>query len=380
MQIGAENVDAGSDIMPLVDEQQLYDELVALCYACVLDESRWAELLDRLLQVSGRQQGALMMECGRGEQVNISEISRFDPALVEPYNRHYCFLDPGLYYMPRRAVGLWHHDFQHCNVEDLHRSVYHQEFQRDYGLGHLSCLKLQENAESRMYLSLMTNADAQLPEEWQQRLLERLAIHLTTASRLFERIRHLQVDIAKRDLVLDSQTTPLWVLEAEGRVHYSNQAATKRMGQQDFPLFERNAFLHSQCEDARLHHLIRRAVGWNGRRSAGWLRIESSAVLELLVTPLPEDTPLALTPGKPLALLVLLDQQPQMGLLTDLFQLSPAEQRLALLLAQKLTPEACAERLGVSINTVRSQLRSLFHKTGTSRQAELLSLIGRLRC
>ncbi|WP_256658155.1 helix-turn-helix transcriptional regulator [Pseudomonas sp. D(2018)] len=379
MQDGAEILDAGSDVMPLVDEQQLYDELVALCYECVLDESKWGELLERLLQASGRQQGALMLESGRGEQVNISEISRYDPALVAPYNRYYCFLDPGVYYMPQRAVGLWHHDFQHCDVEALHRSVYHQEFQRDYGLGNLSCLKLQENIEARMYLSLMTNADARLPEEWQQRLLERLAIHLTTASRLFERIRHLQVDIAKRDLVLDSQPTPLWVLEAEGRVHYSNQAATKRMNQHDFPLFERNAFLHSRCEDARLHHLIRRAVGRDGRRSAGWLRIESGAVLELLVTPLPEDTPLALTPGKSLVLLVLLDQQPQMGLLTDLFQFSPAEQKLALLLAQQLTPEACAERLGISINTVRSQLRSLFRKTGTSRQTELLGLIGRLR-
>ncbi|MNE15394.1 hypothetical protein D3C80_1083030 [compost metagenome] len=68
-----------------------------------------------------------------------------------------------------------------------------------------------------------------------------------------------------------------------------------------------------------------------------------------------------------------------MGLLTDLFRFSPAEQKLALLLAQQLTPEACAERLGLSINTVRSQLRSLFRKTGTGRQAELLSLIGRLR-
>jgi len=35
--------------------------------------------------------------------------------------------------------------------------------------------------------------------------------------------------------------------------------------------------------------------------------------------------------------------------------------------------------LSVSINTVRTQLRALFRKTDTSRQADLVSLIGRLR-
>lgn len=365
--------------MPLVDEQQLYDELVALCYECVMDESKWAELLERLLQASGRQQGALMLQFEQTDLVNISEVSRYDQALVEPYNQHYCYLDPGQHYMPQRPVGLWYHDFQDYGADAMRRSPYYQEFQRDHGLGNLSCIKLFENAESRMFLSLMTHADARRPDDWQQRLLERLAVHLTSASRLFERVRHLQQSIAKRDLVLDSQPTPVWVLEGEGRVHYSNQAAASRMNQRDFPLFERNSGLHSRHEDARLQHLIHRAGGRDGARCAGWLRLASGAALELLVTPLPEDTPLAHAQAKPLVLLVLLDQQPQMGLLTDLFQLSPAEQKLALLLAQQLTPEACAEQLGLSINTVRSQLRTLFRKTGTSRQAELLSLIGRLR-
>ncbi|MNN86624.1 Bacterial regulatory protein, luxR family [compost metagenome] len=78
-------------------------------------------------------------------------------------------------------------------------------------------------------------------------------------------------------------------------------------------------------------------------------------------------------------LLALLDDQPpRLHLLAELFQLSPAEQRLAELLAQQMPPEACANHLGVSINTVRTHLRALFRKTGTSRQTELLSLIGRL--
>jgi DNA-binding CsgD family transcriptional regulator len=67
-----------------------------------------------------------------------------------------------------------------------------------------------------------------------------------------------------------------------------------------------------------------------------------------------------------------------MGLLAELFQLSPAEHRLAELLAQGLPLESCAARLNVSINTVRTQLRALFRKTGTTRQAQLINLFTRL--
>ena len=67
-----------------------------------------------------------------------------------------------------------------------------------------------------------------------------------------------------------------------------------------------------------------------------------------------------------------------MSLLAELFQLSPAEHRLAELLAQGLTLEGCAARLNVSINTVKTQLRALFRKTGTTRQAQLINLFTRL--
>jgi DNA-binding CsgD family transcriptional regulator len=57
------------------------------------------------------------------------------------------------------------------------------------------------------------------------------------------------------------------------------------------------------------------------------------------------------------------------------FKLSKAEARVATLLADGLAPRTIADRLNVSIHTVRSQLQAIFNKTDTSRQAELTSLI-----
>jgi len=58
--------------------------------------------------------------------------------------------------------------------------------------------------------------------------------------------------------------------------------------------------------------------------------------------------------------------------LERLFGLTPAEARLARLLAEGISTEDAAVALGVSKHTIRSQLQAVFLKTGTNRQGELV--------
>jgi DNA-binding CsgD family transcriptional regulator len=74
-------------------------------------------------------------------------------------------------------------------------------------------------------------------------------------------------------------------------------------------------------------------------------------------------TPVNLDPG----------QSPE--ILQALFDLTPAEARVSALLAEGLSVRAIAGRLSIQTNSVRAQLKSAFAKTGTSRQAELVSLL-----
>lgn len=66
---------------------------------------------------------------------------------------------------------------------------------------------------------------------------------------------------------------------------------------------------------------------------------------------------------------------PSHTFLREAFGFTPAEAALALDLADGLAAADCASLRGVSLHTVRSQLRALFGKTGTSRQAELVTLV-----
>ena len=58
------------------------------------------------------------------------------------------------------------------------------------------------------------------------------------------------------------------------------------------------------------------------------------------------------------------------------FKLSKAEARLLPLLFENRTPTEIAQRLDVKVATVRTQLSAIFAKTGTTRQQELMRLLG----
>lgn len=65
-------------------------------------------------------------------------------------------------------------------------------------------------------------------------------------------------------------------------------------------------------------------------------------------------------------------------ILRALYGLTPAESRVALLLGDGHAPPAITGLLGVSVNTLKTQLASIYRKTGTSRQSQLARLMAQL--
>ena len=63
------------------------------------------------------------------------------------------------------------------------------------------------------------------------------------------------------------------------------------------------------------------------------------------------------------------------NIIIQLFGFTPTEAQLSLLLADGLSLDEASEALGMSRNTARTHLRSIFSKTGVSRQTLLVRLI-----
>lgn len=108
------------------------------------------------------------------------------------------------------------------------------------------------------------------------------------------------------------------------------------------------------------------------------LRDDHPLPVTVMIRPGPSFGPVS-APLRRTAIVILRDPARRLKLaapdLEQLFDLSPAEARLAQLLADGLSMEEAALQLGVSRNTVRSQLQAVFAKTGTNRQGDLVRLL-----
>lgn len=82
-------------------------------------------------------------------------------------------------------------------------------------------------------------------------------------------------------------------------------------------------------------------------------------------------------------ILMLVDPQgrsePTLPLLQQVFGFTAAEARLAVGLLRGMDLQEIAELYGVSVGTLRVQLKSIFAKTETNRQAQLVALLAKLQ-
>jgi DNA-binding CsgD family transcriptional regulator len=66
---------------------------------------------------------------------------------------------------------------------------------------------------------------------------------------------------------------------------------------------------------------------------------------------------------------------PPAAILAKTFGLTPAEAKLACIIARGVPPDIAARELKISRDTARNQLKSVFTKTNTHRQSELVALL-----
>jgi DNA-binding CsgD family transcriptional regulator len=66
---------------------------------------------------------------------------------------------------------------------------------------------------------------------------------------------------------------------------------------------------------------------------------------------------------------------PPASIVAKIFGLTPSEAKLSCIIARGVGPETAAKELKISRETARNQLKSVFGKTGTHRQSELVALI-----
>jgi len=213
-------------------------------------------------------------------------------------------------------------------------------------------------------------------------VLDRLVPHMQRAFQMRQRFTDMQLGQNLLSSSLDVLAMPTLLFDEFGRLAHSNRSADALLAGRQALWVEHGHLVTRDAEATRNLNLELTKVL---RASQG----QASTLNGVVSLPRRGRTPLVLMLA-PLrlkdearkqgaALLFVFDPEATPSITADtvrqLFGLSKREAELAAALCSGQTLDELATARGTSINTVRSQLKSVFNKTGTSRQADLVSLL-----
>ncbi|WP_169458007.1 helix-turn-helix transcriptional regulator [Ottowia thiooxydans] len=201
--------------------------------------------------------------------------------------------------------------------------------------------------------------------------------HVVRAFDLHWTTRRLQEQVTLLHRFLDALDFGVVMLDPAARVLYANQGIRAMLAD---PTSAR--WLGSLPERVGSHEPLGQLVHACARGQGGGTAFGHTNP-KLMALALPVEDPSGLEAGKvqPGACMLLLARHTEAppavsDFVMRIFGLSPAEARLLPLLLRGYAPTEIASELGVKISTVRSQLSSIFAKTGSTRQQDLIRLLG----
>jgi DNA-binding NarL/FixJ family response regulator len=178
---------------------------------------------------------------------------------------------------------------------------------------------------------------------------------------------------------LNRLPTGVIVVDIQPRVVFTNKLGAEYLAAKDGLSLGPTGLCRTgrTVETAELHRLVKAAVEGGDAfapRALSVTREDEDRPLSLVIAPLPTGAG-----AEPVAVLLVSSPErqtlPSMEIVSKLFDLTDAEARLALALAEGQRIEDAADLLGITLSSARTYLKRVFSKTEVTRQAELVRLI-----
>lgn len=364
-------------------EDDLLD-LVGRIYDAAIDPALWPGVLTDISDATGSAGINLVIADKHSSKVTTQIPARLSDDGVEDYEKYYCFIDPRIDYYLSNPNVIYVYDYMFTNEDDMNRSEYYS-WLSSLGLRYFLAATLLDDDDAIAWASLQRTPREGHVDDEHVRLFEDISRHLRQSVVIAQRFSHRELGSLAAVAALDRLPFAVFVLDEHGRILLSNAMATEMAGSADgFGAGTDGLHAMRPAEDAALQRLIGDAIrthrgeGLGGGGSLALPRPSGARPYQLTASPLPRREALFAL-RNPAAVVFVSDPDAAPELpeqtLRRLYGLGKREAALAALLAAGLTLERAAEHLGVTRATARNMLRSVFRKTGTHRQAELIALL-----
>lgn len=362
--------------------------LVDLIYESALNPQRWPAFLNALADdLGGSASANLFVFNHKGPTVDILESVRIDPSSLPRYQDYYIGCDVWLQRMrslPADSTVTGSALLPSC---EFMQSEFYDDFLRHLDIYHVCSAKLMDEESKTSVLSIYRPSDKDDFSPAELRFVHALSPHLRRAVQMHLKMGSLAAQNAAMHEALDRIAGGVVFVSADASVLQMNRAAEEMVRQNDGLSVRRGRLTaaHAQ-ETAELRDLITQAADAASgvlARPGGEIALSRPSLrraLAVIVCPFRSGTdgsgPAA---ARPCACVFVTDPEREVEVPVEtvvrLYGVTQAEARIALGLAGGRRLEDLADQFGITLQTARSQLKQIYAKTGTHRQAELVRLM-----
>lgn len=364
-------------------------DLVTAIYDAALDAKLWPDLLNKIGDALGSSQ---IMFGFYDAATGLTEIHapRIDPDVLRSGAEWGAGNPlPGLSAAERPGKVFTVSDF--LTPDEFMGTAFYQEWWRPNGWSvEPLTTNLMVDGDAAAIMSISKAQDRPAFSSDDKRLFAMLAKHLVRAVELQRRLYPLTLVSENAQIGLGRLRQGVMLVDVEARLIFANGVARALLDAGEGLRLENGVVGAVRDIDSRrtLRTLIAACGTFPGSAdfSGGETALprgEGRLPLHVLVMPIQPETAIVYSPWsrarRPAAILIVSDPETEkrtsVERLRERFGLTPAEAAFALKIVRGDGRQAAAGRLGVTVGTARSHLSSIFEKTGTRRQAELVRLL-----
>ena len=365
-----------------------HDLLVNHLYNSVLEQGSLQDFFSALTQTVHSESAHIRLLDLDSNEIFFFEHFNYNLDLFNEYRRYYVKLDFFYQYLRHIPLGGVIRSQDVISDRDLLKTELYNDYMRRLGRFNLSGMCFLRQGNRVAVLSTLRNKSAGAFTQAEMNMLEALTPHLTRAFTLQQRMQQLMHWQSVVDNSMAQLPQGLIFLDNRGQViEMTDRAVTQLQGHTMLSLKGNCLVINNNELQASLDKLIHGLIAiYRGdhtlRHFEQALCIPANGkteTLQITVAPLSRHQPLSpcFDLQNCIGVLILnpIQPGPSPESLKARYGLSVAECRLVEKLVGGADIKAICQQLGISQNTARSQLKAVFRKTGTNRQAELIKLI-----